>query len=528
MLETGTILQDRFLIEKELAHGGMGAVYLARDQKFGSCVAIKQRVHEGGGLAEAFEREARLLNTLHHPILPHVSDYFSEGRDHFLVMEFIEGADLSEVLKRDGAFAVDNVVTWTLELLDGLDYLHSQDPPVIHRDIKPGNLKLTSRGNIVLLDFGLAKESPNPGQEARSVFGYSRRYSPLEQIEGAGTDARSDIFSLGATIYHLITGQAPIDAIARASAIVAGRPDPLRSASEMDPDVSVEIADVIRQAMSMSPEGRFVSANAMKGALEYAVKDAEAVVAEAPNAPLIVPVLAPDAAPQFEHTEPPAGGPAIAAGSAGGSKVSEAVASANAAVHAIPGWVARKRDRMRSRFVTDRSRHRPREFVAALVLAALLAVGFVVYSWTSSRPAAQTPTVQTENVAAAEPETSEADESAVPDAPASAPANEVAATEQVNSPQPPAEEPKREKTSTAETKKSKKSLASTREEPEIQIVEELPEVTFEDPRMIARRRQLRNARRTRERVVYQAPASDIETIFTGLPARRRPWRKRVW
>jgi serine/threonine protein kinase len=160
MLETGTILQDRFLIEKELAHGGMGAVYLARDQKFGSCVAIKQRVHEGGGLAEAFEREARLLNTLHHPILPHVSDYFSEGSDHFLVMEFIEGEDLSEVLKRDGAFAVDNVVTWTLELLDGLDYLHSQDPPVIHRDIKPGNLKITSRGNIVLLDFGLAKESP--------------------------------------------------------------------------------------------------------------------------------------------------------------------------------------------------------------------------------------------------------------------------------------------------------------------------------------------------------------------------------
>src|SRR5215204_6361347 len=222
MIETGTVLQNRFLIEKELARGGMGAVYLATDQKFGSSVAIKERIYEDDELAEAFAREARILNCLHHPILPHVSDYFSEGEGHFLVMEYIEGEDLSEILKSEGGvFPVSDVVHWMFELLDGLDYLHSQDPPIVHRDIKPGNLKLTSRGNLVLLDFGLAKETSGNNQGMRSVFGYSRRYSPLEQIEGAGTSPRSDLFSLGATAFHLTTGEAPVDVLARASAIVS-------------------------------------------------------------------------------------------------------------------------------------------------------------------------------------------------------------------------------------------------------------------------------------------------------------------
>src|SRR6478672_379391 len=235
MLQIGTLLEDRFLIEQLLAQGGMGAVYLATDQKFGSRVAIKERFYEHAELTEAFELESRILNSLHHPVLPHVSDYFSGPDGHFLVMEYIEGEDLSEMVKRDGAFPVDDVVRWAIELLDTLDYLHSQDPPIIHRDIKPGNLKLTSRGNIVLLDFGLAKETTGNTQGARSIFGYSRRYSPLEQIEGAGTDVRSDIFSLGATLFHLITGEAPVDALARASAIVAGRPDPLVPADEINP-----------------------------------------------------------------------------------------------------------------------------------------------------------------------------------------------------------------------------------------------------------------------------------------------------
>ncbi len=168
MIDSGTLLQGRFLIEEKIGSGGMGAVYRAIDQKFGSRVAIKQTFYGDKELAEAFEREARLLNGLHHPILPYVSDSFTENGGLFLVMEYIEGDDLSELLKQGETFSVDTVIGWAFDLLDGLDYLHSQDPPVIHRDIKPNNLKLTSRGRIVLLDFGMAKEtSSNPVSSAR-------------------------------------------------------------------------------------------------------------------------------------------------------------------------------------------------------------------------------------------------------------------------------------------------------------------------------------------------------------------------
>ena len=186
MIDSGTVLQGRFLIEDKIGVGGMGAVYRAVDQKFGSLVAIKETFYGDTNLAEAFEREARLLNGLHHAILPHVSDYFTENGGHFLVMEYIQGEDLSEILKRGEIFPVSTVLGWALDLLDGLDYLHSQDPPVVHRDIKPNNLKLTSRGKIMLLDFGMAKETSSNTLAAQSVFGYSRRYSPLEQIEEIG------------------------------------------------------------------------------------------------------------------------------------------------------------------------------------------------------------------------------------------------------------------------------------------------------------------------------------------------------
>src|SRR5215204_557383 len=271
MIETGTLLQGRFLVEDRIGEGGMGAVYRAVDQKFGSLVAIKETFYGDAELGEAFEREARLLNGLHHPIFPHVSDHFTENGGHFLVMEYIEGEDLSELIKRGERFPFDTVMNWTLDLLDGLDYLHSQDPPIVHRDIKPNNLKLTSRGNIVLLDFGMAKETVSNTQGMRSVFGYSRRYSPLEQIEGTGTDARSDIFSLGATVFHLLTGQPPIDVLRRASAIVSGRPDPLQLANEIRLDVPESVAAIIHSALALSPEQRFISARAMGTALEYAL-----------------------------------------------------------------------------------------------------------------------------------------------------------------------------------------------------------------------------------------------------------------
>src|SRR5688572_26004344 len=267
MIGPGTILQDRFLVEEQIGIGGMGAVYRAVDQKFSTNVAIKETFYDDVALTEAFEREARLLNGLHHPMFPHVSDHFIEGSGHFLIMEYIEGEDLSILLKRGERFALDTVLTWTFDLLDGLDYLHSQDPPIIHRDVKPSNLKLTNRGKLVLLDFGMARETSGSTQGIKSVFGYSRRYSPLEQIEGSGTDVRSDIFSLGATVYHLLTGTPPVDVLARASAIVAGRPDPLQLVSVVDAAVSEPIAARIHTALALDPDRRFVSARAMWDAI---------------------------------------------------------------------------------------------------------------------------------------------------------------------------------------------------------------------------------------------------------------------
>ncbi len=270
MIENGTLLQNRYLIEKQIGAGGMGAVYRAVDRRFDSFVAIKETFYKNDELGEAFEREAKLLNGLHHPNLPHVSDYFTENGGHFLVMQFIEGEDLYEILKRDGAFPLEEVLRWTNSLLDALDYLHSQEPPVIHRDIKPQNLKITTRGDIVLLDFGLAKLNSDDTQAPLSVFGYSRKYAPLEQIQGTGTDARSDIFALGATVYQLLTGKPPVDALARAAAIVAGKPDSIELASEINEKIPVAIASVLNSALALNADARFVSAQAMKHALENA------------------------------------------------------------------------------------------------------------------------------------------------------------------------------------------------------------------------------------------------------------------
>jgi serine/threonine protein kinase len=272
MIKTDTILQDRYLIKKQIGAGGMGAVYLAVDQRFDNYVAIKETFYKDDEFGEAFEREAKILNGLIHPVLPHVSDYFTESEGYFLVMQFIEGDDVSDILKRDGAFPVRDVLRWFHNLLDALDYLHSQEPPIIHRDLKPQNLKLTPRGDIFLLDFGLAKLKSEDTTGNRSVFGYSRKYSPLEQIQGIGTDARSDLFALAATIYQLFTGKPPVDAIARASSIVNGKPDPIELASEINPEIPESIANVLNIALALNAENRFVSAKAMEQALKHAVR----------------------------------------------------------------------------------------------------------------------------------------------------------------------------------------------------------------------------------------------------------------
>ena len=271
MIESGTLLQNRYRIVKQIGQGGMGAVYFATDERFGSTVAVKQTFFDDPALRKAFEREAHLLNHLRHTALPKVSDHFTENDGQFLVMDFIEGSDISELLhQRNGAFPLADVLRWADELLDALDYLHTHEPPVVHRDIKPQNLKLTSRGQIVLLDFGLAKGTSTQTRAnitAASVFGYSRNYAPLEQIQGTGTDARSDLYSLGATLYHLLTGMPPVDALTRASAIINGQPDPLRPAHLAHAQVPVAVSEILRRSMAQNAAHRQPTAADMRATL---------------------------------------------------------------------------------------------------------------------------------------------------------------------------------------------------------------------------------------------------------------------
>ena len=274
-------MQNRYAVERQIGAGGMGAVYVATDRRFGSTVALKETFFDDAAMRKAFEREARLLNRLRHPALPRVSDHFEESDGQFLVMEYIAGSDLSQMLKeRNGSgFPARQVLGWADQLLDALDYLHTQEPSVIHRDIKPQNLKLTARDQIVLLDFGLAKGTPLQTRvtNTASLFGYSFNYAPIEQMQGAGTDPRSDLYSLGATLYHLLTGTTPPDALTRATAVLDGDPDPLRPAGETAAHVSSEVSDVLSRSMSLSAARRFSSAEEMRAAL----RDAAHAVAEA-------------------------------------------------------------------------------------------------------------------------------------------------------------------------------------------------------------------------------------------------------
>ena len=269
LLSPNAILQNRYRIVRQLGKGGMGAVYEAVDLRLDATVAVKQALTPDQDLWKQFEREARLLAKLNHAALPRVSDYFTEGNRAFCVMQFIEGANLAEMIaRRPGPFPRNQVAAWADQLLDALIYLHSRDRQIIHRDIKPHNLKLTSSGQIALLDFGLAKaRSTDSSNSIPSVFGYTPRYAPLEQIQDLGTSPQSDIYALGATLYHLLTGVQPPCALTRAAALVNSKPNPLKPANEVNNDVGPELAAILNRAMAQNPSDRYATAADFREAL---------------------------------------------------------------------------------------------------------------------------------------------------------------------------------------------------------------------------------------------------------------------
>ena len=258
-----TVLQNRYRIVRQLGRGGMGAVYEALDQRLGITVALKETLSSEPSMRRQFEHEARLLAGMQHPALPRVSDHFVEGNRAFLVMQYIGGVDLAKIISQQpGPFPRDQVIAWADQLLDALVYLHTRDREVIHRDIKPHNLKLTSTGQIALLDFGLAKAQASDASvtSSQAFFGYTRHYAPLEQIQDQRTDPRSDIYALGATLYHLLTGIKPPDALVRASALVSSNPDPLKPANEIHVAVGPQIAAILQKAMAQRPDDRYATA----------------------------------------------------------------------------------------------------------------------------------------------------------------------------------------------------------------------------------------------------------------------------
>lgn len=273
------MIQNRYLIVQLIGKGGMGEVYLAVDQRLGSAVALKRTFFANDEmLGNAFEREAKILARLRHPVLPKVSDHFTEGDEQYLVMEHIAGDDLSKRLETaNKPFPVSWVLFWADQLLDALSYLHTHEPPIIHRDIKPQNLKLTDENHIVLLDFGLSKNSSgltnltgSSSSTSGSVVGYTPHYAPMEQIRGTGTSPRSDLYALSATLYQLMTNSVPMDALSRADSLLNEQPDPIRRLTDINPEIAPDISTVVLKGMEVSQEKRWANARDMQKALRKA------------------------------------------------------------------------------------------------------------------------------------------------------------------------------------------------------------------------------------------------------------------
>lgn len=270
ILEPGTTLRGRYEILELVGQGGMGAVYRASDKRLeGRVCAVKEVLPSFTGsatsdteleqMSEQFRIEASILSRLDHPNLPKVSDYFSTKNREYLVMDFVDGRTLQEILReqqRRGDFLREHqVLGWTNQLLDSLEYLHGQNPPVLHRDIKPGNIKVTPHGIVKLVDFGLVKVmQPDDSRTVTVVQGRGTvAYTPLEQYgsDAGYTDVRSDIYSLGATLYHLLSGSPPANAKERFL-----HPGSLVSLRQFNPSVTPRCERAVFQALAMHPSER--------------------------------------------------------------------------------------------------------------------------------------------------------------------------------------------------------------------------------------------------------------------------------
>jgi len=271
----GQILADRYRIIGLLEQGGMGTVYQAHDQALDQLVAIKQlrpdplaSEYALKQIHQQFQREARILATLEHPNLPRVIDHFSQAGFEYLVMNYIEGRSLNEVIKNNaGGLDENQVLEWTDQILAALEYIHGHG--IVHRDIKPANIRLTPDGHVFLVDFGLVKviDPANP-KTATVMHGLGTpEYAPPEQYDShlGHTDPRTDVYSLGATLYHLLTGEAPPTVTRRMS-----DPESFQPPRALGAHISPDVERAILRAMELPRAQRFANVADMRSALQLA------------------------------------------------------------------------------------------------------------------------------------------------------------------------------------------------------------------------------------------------------------------
>lgn len=263
MAEIGTVVEGKYEILKLIGKGGMSKVYLAMDNNLNKQWAIKEIVKEARNrnnevIVQSAIAEANMMKKLDHPCLPRIVDIINHDDVIYVVMDYIEGEPLSKVLQEYGAQPQDVVLEWAESLCGVLEYLHSQNPPIIYRDMKPANVMLQPNGNVKLIDFGIAREYKEQNLEDTVSLG-TKGYAAPEQFGGRGqTDARTDIYCLGVTLYHLLTGQNPCDP-----------PYELYPIRHWNPNLSAGLENIILKCTQLNPADRYSSCAELLYALRH-------------------------------------------------------------------------------------------------------------------------------------------------------------------------------------------------------------------------------------------------------------------
>lgn len=277
-LEINSLLYNRYRILELLASGGMGAVYRGFDENLTVQVAIKENLFVTPAAGRQFMREARLLASLRHPGLPRVTDHFEiPGQGQYIVMDFIPGEDAHSLMRKRGGKPLpeETVLHWAQEIMQALEYMHSRPQPVIHRDIKPGNIKITPEGRALLVDFGLAKAHDPKETTTMGARAYTPGFAPPEQYGPGSTDTRTDVFSLAATMYALLTGRIPADSVKREMGV-----EHLVPIRKLNPSISPHVAQAVERAVKTQPGDRFQSIKDFEEALFPSAAGAAPIAAD--------------------------------------------------------------------------------------------------------------------------------------------------------------------------------------------------------------------------------------------------------